>query len=170
VDGRGRAYVTGQTGSGFPTTPGAFDTTFNGGFQDAFVTKLNGRGSALVYSTFLVGTSDDFGLGIAVREGRAYVTGDTSSADFPTTPGAFDTTRTGEQDAFVTKLNARGSALVYSTFLGGRRDDLGLGIAVREGRAYVTGQTDSPNFPTTRRAFDRTLDSIDAFVTKLPTG
>jgi hypothetical protein len=102
--------------------------------------------------------------------GRAYVTGDTSSADFPTTPGAFDTTRTGEQDAFVTKLNARGSALVYSTFLGGRRDDLGLGIAVREGRAYVTGQTDSPNFPTTRRAFDRTLDSIDAFVTKLPTG
>jgi hypothetical protein len=125
----------------------------------------------LDYSTLLGGTNGDIGQGIAVDgRGRAYVTGDTSSADFPTTPGAFDTTRTGEQDAFVTKLNARGSALVYSTFLGGRRDDLGLGIAVREGRAYVTGQTESANFPTTRRAFDRTLDSIDAFVTKLPTG
>jgi hypothetical protein len=170
VDGRGRAYVTGQTGSGFPTTPGAFDTTFNGGFQDAFVTKLNARGSALVYSTFLGGTSSDDGRGIAVRGGRAYVTGFTESADFPTTPGAFDTTFNGVRDAFVTKLNARGSALVYSTFLGGTSDDFGLGIAVREGRAYVTGDTSSADFPTTRRAFDRTLDSIDAFVTKLPTG
>src|SRR5215217_8590008 len=105
VDRRGRAYVTGQTRSAdYPTTPGAFDTTFNGGAQDAFVTKLNTSGSALAYSTFLGGTNSDVGLGIAVREGRAYVTGHTRSADYPTTPGAFDTTFNGVQDAFVTKL------------------------------------------------------------------
>jgi hypothetical protein len=125
----------------------------------------------LDYSTLLGGTNGDIGQGIAVDgRGRAYVTGDTSSADFPTTPGAFDRTFNGFQDAFVTKLNAKGSALAYSTFLGGTDFDQSLGIAVREGRAYVTGQTESANFPTTRRAFDRTLDSIDAFVTKLPTG
>jgi Beta-propeller repeat len=99
------AYLTGSTSSAdFPTTPGAFDRTFNG-FDDAFVTKLNRSGSALIYSTFLGGTSRDLGGAIAVNEeGRAYVTGETQSANFPTTPGAFDTTFNGAQDAFVTKL------------------------------------------------------------------
>jgi hypothetical protein len=97
--------VTGRTFSAdFPTTPGAFDTTSNGNF-DAFVTKLNDSGSALVYSTLLGGTSFDSGSSIAVERGRAYVTGNTIfSADFPTTPGAFDTTSNGSFDAFVTKL------------------------------------------------------------------
>jgi hypothetical protein len=95
----------------------------------------------------------------------------TGSADYPTTPGAFDTSLNGD-DVFVTKLNARGSALDYSTFLGGAGDDLGLGIAVdRSGRAYVTGFTNSTDYPTTRGTFDRTFNgSEDAFVTKLPTG
>ena len=105
MNARGRAYVTGDTGSAnYPTTQDAFDTTFNGGAQDAFVTKLNASGSALAYSTFLGGTDSDGGAGIAVREGRAYVTGGTRSSDYPTTPGAFDTSYNGNSDAFVTKL------------------------------------------------------------------
>jgi hypothetical protein len=169
----GKAYVTGLTGSAdYPTTPGAFDTTFNGS-TDAFVTKLNASGSALVYSTFLGGTDFEKGLGIAVdrRGRRAHVTGFTSSADYPTTPGAFDTTIDGF-DVFVTKLNASGSALNYSTFLGGSDFDLGLGIAVRGDNgdnAYVTGRTFSADYPTTPGAFDRTFNGgvVDAFVTKL---
>jgi len=178
VDREGRAYVTGNTSStDYPTTSGAFDRTFNGS-SDAFVTKLNASGSELAYSTFLGGTSSDGGLGIAVdREGKAYVTGFTSSTDYPTTRGAFDRTFNGEEDAFVTKLNASGSELAYSTFLGGTNFDLGLRIAVREGRLYVTGQTRSSDYPTTSGAFDTTFNGGgdahfggDAFVTKLQTG
>jgi hypothetical protein len=173
VDRRGSAYVTGSTFSAnYPTTRGAFDRTSNGNL-DAFVTKLNATGSALVYSTFLGGTGDEQGLGIAVRFGRSYVTGETFTADFPTTPNAFDTTLDGGFDAFVTKLNASGSALVYSTFLGGTGTDQGTAIAVDgTGRAYVTGGTGSTDFPTTPGAFDTTFNggNSDAFVTKLPTG
>jgi hypothetical protein len=180
VDGRGKAYVTGGTTStNYPTTPGVFDRTFNDSATaetaDAFVTKLNATGSALAYSTFLGGNSDDRGSDIAVREGRAYVTGGTTSADYPTTPGAFDRTFNGsvngDVDAFVTKLNATGSALAYSTFLGATSGVGGGSIAVDgSGRAYVTGGTDSADYPTTPGAFDRTFNgSEDAFVTKLPT-
>ena len=170
VDGEGRAYATGSTESAnFPTTRGAFDRTFNGS-DDAFVTKLNASGSALAYSTFLGGTNFEAGEGIAVREGRAYVTGRTTSGDFPTTQGAFDTTFNGIEDAFVTKLNASGSAPAYSTFLGGTEIDDGAGIAVRGGMAYVTGGTRSTDYPATTGAFDTDLDGAqDAFVTKLPT-
>ena len=119
----------------------------------------------LDYSTFLGGTGVDTGDSIAVRDGRAYVTGLTQY-NYPTTPGAFDRTLDGDVDAFVTKLNASGSALAYSTFLGD--GDIGFGIAVRDGRAYVTGATRSSDFPTTPGAFDRTFNgSEDAFVTKL---
>ncbi len=172
VDGSGRAYVAGITFFGnYPITAGAFDTTFNGGGIDAFVTKLNASGSALEYSTFLGGTGGElvgfFGFEVD-GGGRAYVTGATSSTDYPTTAGAFDTTKSVEEDAFVTKLNASGSALEYSTFLGGTHQELGFGIAVREGRAYVTGFTLSDDFPTTPGAFDTTHNG--GFVTKLPTG
>ena len=183
VDGMGRAYVTGYTLTGapdFPTTTGAYDSTPNS-FIDAFVTKLNAAGSALAYSTFLGGTGDEGGTNIAVRDDRAYVTGVTSSTDYPTTSGAFDTSFNGAEDAFVTKLNASGSRLAYSTFLGGTGGgdegwgyDTGNGIAVREGIAYVTGVTESSDFPTTTGAFDTTynggIEGGDAFVTKLPTG
>ena len=118
----------------------------------------------LVYSTFLGGSTNDESQDITVdASGNAYVTGSTQQLifpiDFPTTVGAFDTTHNGNIDAFVTKLNPAGSALVYSTFLGGSNDEFGRGIAVdSSGSAYVTGITASPNFPTTVGAFDATLD------------
>jgi hypothetical protein len=128
----------------------------------------------LDYSTFLGGSRGEDSFDIAVdADGRAYVTGWTESSNYRTTSGAFDRTFNGAQDAFVTKLNASGSAPVYSTFLGGAADDSGRGIAVRGGSAYVTGQTVSSNFPTTTGAFDTNFNrsgNADAFVTKLPTG
>jgi hypothetical protein len=173
VDRSGQAYITGRTSSGdFPTTAGAFDTTFGGGFTDAFVAKLSRDGSALALSTFLGGAFDDAANGIAIDpSGHAYVTGSTQSGDFPTTAGAFDTTL-GFIDAFVTKLDRDGSTLAYSTFLGGAFNDIGNGIAANpSGEAYVTGATSSADFPTTPGAFDTTFGGgfFDAFVTKLDT-
>jgi hypothetical protein len=120
VDGSGYAYVTGYTDStNYDVTPGAFQTT-NGGGWDVFVTKLNATGTALVYSTYIGGSGDDVGYAIAVDgSGYAYVTGWTSSTDYDVTPGAFQTTNGGGWDVFVTKLNATGTALVYSTYIGG---------------------------------------------------
>jgi Carboxypeptidase regulatory-like domain/Beta-propeller repeat len=174
VDASGSVYVTGFTDStGFPITAGVFDTTFNG-FTDVFVTKLNAAGSSLIYSTFLGGSLNDTGNGIAVdSSGNAFVTGNTPSSDFPTTVGAFDTIRTGVSDVFVTKLNATGSSILYSTFIGGSEADLGYGIAVdSSGNAFLTGYTFFSNdfvvYPTTGGAFDTTLNgSTDVFVTKL---
>ncbi|MBK9231463.1 MAG: hypothetical protein IPO15_11595, partial [Anaerolineae bacterium] len=123
MDLTGNAYVTGSTGSSdFPTTPGAFDRSFNGGFietgGDAFVAKVNPSGSALAYATFLGGSGGDGSASVAVDlMGSAYVTGETQSVDFPTTPGAFDRSQNGGMwDAFVVKLNPSGSALAYATF------------------------------------------------------
>lgn len=170
VDAAGNAYATGTTTSAdYPTTPGAFDTTLNGRF-DAFVTKLNAAGSSLLYSTFLGGTADEFSNGIAVdADGNAHIVGATFSADFPTTPGAYDTTFDSPIDAFVTKLNAAGSALSYSTFLGGGGIDGGNSIALAGIRdVFVAGITDSADYPTTPGAFDTSLNGgIDIFVTKL---
>ena len=177
VDASGNAYVTGLTlFSGFPTTTEAFDTSHNGGFIDAFVTKLSANGSALVYSTYLGGTGIDFGFGIAVDSGgNAYVTGftDDPNNDFPTTGNAFQQTFGGGYDAFVTKLSANGSALVYSTYLGGSSNDESWGIAVDGGgNAYVTGWSTSTDFPTTENAFQKTIGGKngrepDAIVAKL---
>jgi hypothetical protein len=168
VDASGNAYVTGGTGSSnFPTTPGAFQTT--GRNFDAFVTKLNVRGSAPLYSTYLGGSDNDQGSGIAVdASGNAFVTGYTVSSDFPTTPGTFQTTFGGDWDVFVSKMNATGSTLLYSTYMGGSNLDYPGGIAVdASGNAYVTGDTGSSDFPVTTGAFQTTLGgSSDAFVTK----
>src|SRR5256886_2115887 len=156
LDTQGNVYVTGQTGSTtFPTTPGAFQPFFGGGGADIFVTKLNPAGSALVYSTYLGGADRDIGGRIAVNAaGSAYVTGSTFSTNFPTTPDAVQPAFAGNWDAFVTILNPAGSALVYSTYLGGFNGDSGTGIAVdAAGNAYVAGETDSSNFPTTPGAF-----------------
>jgi hypothetical protein len=128
VDGSGNAYVTGYTNSpDYDVTPGAFQTT-NGGYVDVFVTKLNAAGTALVYSTYIGGISDDYGNAIAVDgSGNAYVTGYTYSTDYDVTPGAFQTTNGGiGGDVFVTKLNATGTALVYSTYIGGSGDEVWL--------------------------------------------
>ncbi len=158
LDGTGNAYVVGMTASAnFPTTLGAFQTAFAGG-GDAFVAKLNSAGSALVYSTYLGGSGGEAGEGIAVDAlGQAHVTGGTGSADFPTTQGAYDRTCGTDGscsggtagDAFITKLNAQGSGLVYSTYVGGSGSEIGYGIALDlAGNAYVTGSTDSADFPT----------------------
>ncbi len=181
VDASGNAYVTGLTnGIDFPSTPGAFQTTWGGTTNpsynpgDVFVSKLDAIGSTLVYSTYLGGSGDDWGYGIAVDAyGNAYVTGHTTSSNFPTTPGAFQTILHGVRSAFVTKLNAAGSALVYSTYLGGGSEDQGQSIALdASGNAYVTGYTSSSDFPTTSGALQIVYaggnrDGFDAFVTKL---
>jgi hypothetical protein len=173
VDGSGNAYVTGYTSStNYDVTAGAFQTT-NGGGADVFVTKLNARGTALVYSTYIGGNSGEEGRGIAVDgSGYAYVTGYTESTNYDVTPGAFQTTNGGGRDVFVTKLNAAGTALVYSTYIGGSGDEVGLAIAVDgSGYAYVTGYTYSTNYDVTPGAFQTTNESVsgwqDVFVTKL---
>jgi hypothetical protein len=173
VDEAGAVYVAGFSGSlNYPTTPGSFDTTQNGG-SDAFVTKLDPTGSRLEYSTYLGGAGFSFegANGIAVdRGGSAYVTGFTGSAAFPTTPGAYDTTKNGTgNDVYVTKLDPAGAALAYSTFLGGTTSDTGNSVAVDgKGRAYVTGFTASADFPATPDAHDSSHNGgNDAFVTRL---
>jgi Calx-beta domain/Beta-propeller repeat len=172
VDAAGQAYVIGSTTSAnFPTTTGAFRTT-NAGFIDAFVSKLNAGGTALVYSTYLGGNDNDRGHSIAVdAAGNAYVSGEVWSVNFPTTAGAFQTVHAGGgSETFVTKLNAAGSGLVYSSFLGGTQGEFPGRLAIdAAGQAYVTGATTSFNFPTTAGAFQtaRAANGFDAFVTKV---
>lgn len=182
IDAQGNAYLTGSALS-FPVTPGAFQTggQCNGcslGRADAFVAKMNPEGSALVWATYLGGSAVDRGYGIAVdADGEVYVVGATESTSattlpFPTTPGAFQTT--GGIDAFVTKLNATGSALVYSSFLGGSTRDQAFSVAVDATEAaYVTGSTQSGNFPLVAptQATLGVSGSLDAFLTVIdPTG
>ena len=129
VDRTNSAYLTGYTGSSqFPTTPNAYDTSFNGNL-DVFVAKLSDAGDYLVYATLLGSTHPDYGYGIVVdRLGNTYITGSTYSSDFPTTAYAFDTSYNGgDTDAFVIKLSAAGDTLLYSTFLG--QDDRDVGGA-----------------------------------------
>jgi hypothetical protein len=149
VDGKGNSYVTGYTNSDDFPTANAFQPDFRGGSTrgDAFVAKLNPDGTVLEYSTFLGGSRNDGGNGIAVDDaGNAYVTGFSASEDFPTVNPLQPTSRGA---AFVAKLNPSGSALLYATHLGGSGVDEGLGIAVDGlGHAYVTGVTESDDFPT----------------------
>jgi len=164
------AYITGSADGDIPVTSGAFQTARSGA-SDVFVTKFSSDGSSLVYSTYLGGNNDETGYGIAVDlSGCAYVTGSTSSADFPVTAGAFQTSfGSGSADAFVSKLNSDGSALIYSTYLGGSERDFAAGIAVdAQGFAYVAGITASHDFPITPSAFQTVYGGgdYDAFVTR----
>ena len=175
VDGAGQAYLTGSTSStDFPAASGpGYDTSLNG-YDDAFVVKLNATGTALVYATFLGGGSEDYGWSIAVdQSGQAYITGETESANFPAALGpGYDTSHNGSYDAYVVKLNATGTALVYATFLGGGENDTGCEIAVdQSGQVYITGGTQSTNFPAAfGPGYDTSFNgSYDAFVLKLAT-
>jgi len=171
ADSSGNAYVAGYTPStNFPTTTGAFDTSYNLG-GDLFMTKVNPTGSALVYSTYVGGSSEELPTGLAVDSaGNAFIAGETLSANFPTTTGAFDTGFGGNADGFVTKINPAGTALVYSTFLGGTADDSIQSIAIDGvGSAYVAGLTGSTNFPVSANPYDATYNGgmTDAFASKL---
>ena len=173
MDGSNDAYVTGTTLSGnFPTTAGAFQTAQPGGTGDGFVAKINPTGSALVYSTYLggaSGTDDSFAIAVD-SDGDAYVAGDTASANFPTV-NAQQTAGGGANDAFVAKLKADGSGLLFSTYLGGTLDDAATGLGLDGfNDVYVTGQTKSANFPTAGSPFQGALangGNFDAFVTEL---
>jgi hypothetical protein len=172
IDSEGSAYIAGVTeSSNFPTTAGTYDPT-RGGDSDVFVTKLNPSGLSLAYSTFLGGISDfETAHSITVDSlGRAYVAGMAHTGTFPVTPGSFSTVHeTSPSDCFVTKFNSSGSALVYSTLIGGDNYEVAHSIAIdSSGNAYITGYTWSENYPVTFGAFDQSFDSTGAtFVTKL---
>jgi hypothetical protein len=172
VDASGNAYVTGSTDSmDFPTV-NAFQRTPLPSYQThAFVCKFNASGSALLYSTYLGGNGNDFGNGIAVDpSANAYVTGSTTSTNFPT-PNGLQRTSGGNYDGFVSKFNAAGSALLFSTYMGGSANDFGSRIvADASGNAYLTGYTGSTNFPKAN-SFQSTFagGSYDAFVAVIDT-
>ena len=185
LDSSRAAYLAGSTlSANFPTTSGAYNRTFNTTMcppnaptrpcSDTFITKIDPTGSFLVYSTFLGGRGDDIPGGIAVDSSmNAYVMGNTTSDNFPTTAGAAQTTLRGPTNAYVTKLNSAGSNLLFSTYLGGSGTDLGNAIAIDGStppNAYVTGSTTSTDFFTTPTAFQPTYGGnnlTDAFVTKV---
>jgi len=170
TDTQGNVYVTGYTQSvQFPTTSGVFDTTQNSN-SDVFVAKLNPGGSALIYSTFIGGSGNEEGRAIKVdSSGHAYVTGYTGSSAFPVTSGSYDTTANGSADAFVLKLNPDGSALSYSTLIGGTGFDEAYDLALDANNdVFVVGQTNSATFPTTASAFQTTYGGMaDAFLAHL---
>jgi hypothetical protein len=167
VDAAGSAYITGETASTDFPTMNPFQAA-NGGSYDAFVAKLNPAGTALVYSTYLGGSSVDYGYGIAVDSaGNAYVVGNTASTDFPTM-NPLQAANGGGLDVFVAALNAAGSALIYSTYLGGSGDDMGAAIALDSAdNAYVTGSTASADFPTNNPLQGANAGSINAFVSEI---
>lgn len=173
LDSMANPVVTGKTfSSDFPTTSGAYDESYNGE-EDVFVAKLSSSGSDLLWSTFLGGSYDDFeypelGLALDASE-NPVVTGGTSSSDFPTTPGAYDTSHNGSRDAFVAKLSSTGSNLLWSTFLGGSTDDAACALAVDDsGNLAVAGYAGWSGFPTTPGAYDTSHNgALDVFVAML---
>lgn len=175
VDAAGNVYVTGNTSStDFPVTAGALRTTFAGGVSDGFVTKLSSTGQ-LVYSTYVAGNWDDYPRAIKVDgSGNAIIAGSTNSLDYPITAGVVKTTRnpgiTDGADGFITKINATGTAIVWSTYFGsdGGTDNI-FGLALdSSGQPTVVGWTLSPTFPVTANAFDRTFAyRREGFVTRL---
>jgi hypothetical protein len=190
VDSAGDIYLVGSVFSScLPTTPGVVQPGYASGScpncTDVFITKLDPTGTTLIYSTYLGGSDSDDPAGIAVdASGNAYVTGRTRSTNFPVTPGAFQTTpqppnSSAPFDVFVAKLNPAGTALIYSTYLGGRAEDQATAIAAdASGNAYVAGYTISTDFPLLNplqgRFIGGTCDGgdvlftcTDAFLTKL---
>ena len=173
IDSGGNVYVTGYTrSSDFPTTVGAYDTLLGGG-EDVFVSRFNSDFSLFLASTFIGGNSTDSGYSLAIDSGgNVYVTGDTTSSNFPTTGFAYDTSHNGGKDVFISRLNSGLTSLLASTYLGGSGSDYGNSLAIDSGgNVYVTGYTSSPGFPTTSGVYDRSYNSnTDIFVSRLNSG
>lgn len=168
LDGQGNIYIAGRTLSTDFPSENALDGTAGGSF-DAFVLKFNPSGSTLIYATYLAGSRLDVANGIAVdTAGNAYITGETSSDDFPRTR----VLGTGVSNVFLVKLNPQGTNTVYSVLFGGGNIDKGYGVAVDDaGNAYVTGFTSSSNFPTQSAFQPNSGGAFDAFIAKFnPTG
>ncbi len=177
IDGAGNLYAGGVTGSDdFPATGGAFQQRHGGGNEDGFLAKVSPDASALLWATYLGGSGADAVQAVAVDEqGNVYGAGYTASADFPVTAGAFQAQHAGagaSPDAFAVKLNSAGSGLAYSTFIGGSRPDQATAIALAAGGSvYLTGYTESFDFPTTPAdCLTGYAGGRDAFVLKLDPG
>lgn len=171
IDASGDVYITGNTGStDFPTTPGSYRTT-NAGAVDAFVTKLRGDGTGLIYSTYLGGVADDVAVSIAVdANGKAHVLGFTISSDYPVSANAYQTTYTPPYSAiFVTRLRNTGSGIEWSTLVSGSADDWPSSIAIdASGNVYIVGHTYSSNYPITSGAVQQVFGyPADGFITKI---
>ncbi len=172
IDNNNNPYITGYTRStNFAVTSGAFQTTYSGGtYIDAFVTKLNTTGTALIYSTYIGGTANDHGCAIAIdSSGNAYITGYTWSTDYDLTAGVYQTSNAGYEDVFVTKLNASGTAIIFSTLIGGSDSDGGEDIVIdNSGNSFITGITWSGDYDITAGVFQTSNNGVaNAFVTKL---
>ncbi|MBN1539282.1 MAG: SBBP repeat-containing protein, partial [Candidatus Thermoplasmatota archaeon] len=176
TDDKGCTYLTRFTGSvDFPTIPGSYDETHNGGDWDVFVTKISPSGDSLEYSTFIGGSGSDVGVAVSVDDtGFAYIGGVTGSQDFPTTPGAFDETHDrSDTEVFVLKLGIDGASLQYSTYLGGEKDDTVRGVvADDEGSIFLAGMTESTGLPVTTGSYDQSYNGgvYDVFIAKLSVG
>lgn len=170
VNSEGNIYVCGYTSSSdFPATAGAYHTSWNDS-DDVFVSKLNGDLTELLASTHFGGTDNDYGWSLAIDpDGMVYVGGSTSSSDYPTTSGAYKTTRQGNDDIFVSKLDGNLKELLASTYLGGSDDDNCRGIAVdKEKEIYISGYSASSDFPTTKGAYKNSKQgNYDVIVSKL---
>jgi hypothetical protein len=180
VDSTSNAYVVGITSStDFPTTASAYQRTLTSGASNAFVTKLNAAGTTLGFSTYVGGSGTDNALNVALDGSKnVYITGSTTSTNFPTTASAPQKTLGGDKDAFVTELKADGTSLIFSTYLGGSKEENHFlaGIAVDpSNNVYVTGDTLSPDFPVTANAHQPKYTSAcgaagpcrDVFVVKI---
>lgn len=168
VDSSDNAYVVGRTGSDLPTVA-AIQPTYGGGGEDGYVVKVDSSGSSVVYATYLGGSDADNTFGVAVNAaGVAYVTGSTASSDFPVNAAFQPSYGGGTQDAFLAKIDAAGSSLVYSSYLGGSADEQGTGIGIdASGDAMVSGQTGSSDFPTLSALQGSYAGGEDSYVTKV---
>lgn len=171
VDDSHNVFITGGAVAGFPTTAGVVQPKFGGGGSDAFVTKFNTSGSALVYSTFFGGSNTDIAEGVALdAAGHAFIVGTTSSSNLRVTPATMQSKLHGSKDAFVTEFYIAGTNLIFSTYFGGSKDESGNDIAVDSlGTAYVTGDTQSTDLKVTSGAFQQTNRGAQSsgFVAKL---
>ncbi|GIX42074.1 MAG: hypothetical protein KatS3mg129_1807 [Leptospiraceae bacterium] len=171
IDSSGNVYIMGYTlSNNYPTTRGAYDTTYNGGDHDIFISKLNSDLTQLLASTYIGGSGDDWAGSLAIdSSGNVYITGGTESTNYPTRRGAYDTTHNGGGDVYISKLNSNLTQLLASTYIGGSGSDGASSLAIdSSGNVYITGKTSSNNYPTTRGAYDTTYnDFLDIFISKL---